>query len=154
MTGKTANPCQFHFVHRYGSEAYVRIHPGICWGRGMETITGKNTDLCFICIVEPSLVRVTGLKHTAEYCTSRNLLGAGGYKVLSSILADQWPNSALVYEPNCEEGGGGDCGASANEYSCVHGAQIIFVDLTPNLIYGSGREMKNAEKGPWLSLYF
>ncbi len=27
-------------------------------------------------------------------------------------------NSALVYEPKC--GGGGSCGASANEYSCVH----------------------------------
>ncbi len=37
-------------------------------------------------------------------------------------------NSALVYEPKC--GGGGGCGVSANEYSCAHGAQIIFGDLT------------------------
>jgi hypothetical protein len=35
--------------------------------------------------------------------------------------------------------GGGGCGASANEYSCAHGAQINFGDLTPNLyIYFCG----------------
>jgi hypothetical protein len=27
------------------------------------------------------------------------------------------------------------CGASANEYSCAHGAQINFGDLTPYLTY-------------------
>jgi hypothetical protein len=31
---------------------------------------------------------------------------------------------------------GGGCGVSANEYSCAHGAQIIFGDLTPYLTYG------------------
>jgi hypothetical protein len=43
-------------------------------------------------------------------------------------------NSALVYEPKC--GGGGGCGVSANEYSCKHGAQINFGDLTPYFSYG------------------
>jgi hypothetical protein len=33
--------------------------------------------------------------------------------------------------------GGGCCGISANEYSCAHGAQINFRDLTPYLTYGS-----------------
>jgi hypothetical protein len=28
-----------------------------------------------------------------------------------------------------------DCGVSANEYSCAHGAQINFGDLTPYLTY-------------------
>ncbi len=37
-------------------------------------------------------------------------------------------NSALVYKPKCGVGG---CGLSANEYSCAHGAQINFGDLTP-----------------------
>jgi hypothetical protein len=37
-------------------------------------------------------------------------------------------NSALVYEPKRGVGG---CGVSANEYSCAHGAQINFGDLTP-----------------------
>jgi hypothetical protein len=37
--------------------------------------------------------------------------------------------------PNAGEGGCG-CGASANEYSCAHGAQINFGDLTPYLTYG------------------
>ncbi len=41
-------------------------------------------------------------------------------------------NSALVYEPKC---GGWICGVSANEYSCAHGAQINFGDLTPYLTY-------------------
>jgi hypothetical protein len=32
-------------------------------------------------------------------------------------------------------GGGASCGVSANEYSCAHGAQINFGDLTPYLTY-------------------
>jgi hypothetical protein len=32
---------------------------------------------------------------------------------------------------NIAERGGGVCGVSANEYSCAHGAQINFGDLTP-----------------------
>jgi hypothetical protein len=32
-------------------------------------------------------------------------------------------------------GGGRSCGVSANEYTCTHGAQINFGDLTPYLIY-------------------
>jgi hypothetical protein len=31
--------------------------------------------------------------------------------------------------------GEGDCGVSANEYSCAHGAQINVGDLTPYLTY-------------------
>jgi hypothetical protein len=44
-------------------------------------------------------------------------------------------NSALVYEPKF--GGRGRVSASANEYSCTHGAQIKFGDLTPYLTYDS-----------------
>ncbi len=33
------------------------------------------------------------------------------------------------------DGGGGGCGVSANEFSCAHGAQISFGDLTPYLTY-------------------
>jgi hypothetical protein len=33
--------------------------------------------------------------------------------------------------PNAGKGGGGGRGASDNEYSCAHGAQINFGDLTP-----------------------
>jgi hypothetical protein len=40
---------------------------------------------------------------------------------------------------DCE---GVDCGVSANEYSCAHGAQINFGDLTPYLIYGIRRYSK------------
>jgi hypothetical protein len=41
-------------------------------------------------------------------------------------------NSALLYEPKYGEvGGGGGCGVSVNEYSCAHGAQINYGDLTP-----------------------
>jgi hypothetical protein len=55
-------------------------------------------------------------------------LGAGGYKEMSSFLAD---NSALVYEHKCG-GKGGSCGVSANEYLQLYtGAQINFGDLTP-----------------------
>jgi hypothetical protein len=49
------------------------------------------------------------------------------------MLSTWLTNSALVYEPKC--GGGSGCGVSANEYSCAHGAQINFGDLTPRLTY-------------------
>jgi hypothetical protein len=34
-------------------------------------------------------------------------------------------------------GGEGGCGVSAKKFSCTHGAQINFGDLTPYLTYGS-----------------
>jgi hypothetical protein len=45
-------------------------------------------------------------------------------------------NSALIFEPKCARRGRG-CRVSANEYSysCAHGAQINFGDLTPYLTY-------------------
>jgi hypothetical protein len=50
--------------------------------------------------------------------------------------------------PNAGDGGGGGCcGASANEYYCAFGAQINFGDLTPYLAYGwiegIGQELVN-----------
>jgi hypothetical protein len=51
--------------------------------------------------------------------------------------------------------GGGSCGVSANEYSCTHGAQINFGDLTPYITYAPSlypeavrheREISNAGK--------
>ncbi len=41
---------------------------------------------------------------------------AGGYKEMSSILANQ--KRPRTSSPNAE--GWGDCGVSANEYSCAH----------------------------------
>jgi hypothetical protein len=52
-------------------------------------------------------------------------------------------NSALVYEPKCRERGW-SCGVSANEYSCAHGAQINFGDLTPYLTYDYGDVLTTA----------
>ncbi len=43
------------------------------------------------------------------------------------------PIATSLYEPKC--GGGGSCGVLVNEYSCAHGAQINFGDLTPYLTY-------------------
>ncbi len=50
-------------------------------------------------------------------------------------------NSALVYDPKCGGCGGGLREVSANEYSCAHGAQINFGDLTPYLF------------NPWFDLF-
>jgi hypothetical protein len=44
-----------------------------------------------------------------------------------------WPIAPSYMSPNA--GGGGGCGFLANEYSCAHGAQINFGDLTPYLTY-------------------
>jgi hypothetical protein len=38
--------------------------------------------------------------------------------------------------------GSGGCGVSANEYSCAHGAQINFGDLTPYITYDLGCTLK------------
>ncbi len=38
--------------------------------------------------------------------------------------------------PNAGEGGGGVGAVTANDYSCAHGAQINFGDLTPYLTFG------------------
>ncbi len=53
---------------------------------------------------------------------------------MSSILADQW--RPRMWAQCGGIGGGEGCGASANEYSCTHGAQINFGDLTPYLTNG------------------
>jgi hypothetical protein len=44
-----------------------------------------------------------------------------------------WPIAPSYISPNA--GGGLRCLVSANEYSCAHGAQINFGDLTPYLTY-------------------
>ncbi len=51
----------------------------------------------------------------------------------------EWPIASSYMFPN--EGGGiaPHCGVSANEYSCAHGAQIYFGDLTPCLTYEGRR---------------
>ncbi len=46
-----------------------------------------------------------------------------------------WPIALSYMSPNAE--GRGNCGVSANEYSCSHGAQIIFGDPTQYLTYES-----------------
>ncbi len=56
-------------------------------------------------------------------------------------------NGALVYEPKC-----GGLQVSANEYSCAHGGQINFGDLTPYLTYG--RHLKKLTcKGMFIRVY-
>ncbi len=42
-----------------------------------------------------------------------------------------WPIAPSYMSQNAVRGGGGSCGVSANKYSCAHGAQINFGELTP-----------------------
>ncbi len=46
-------------------------------------------------------------------------------------------------------GGGRSCGVSAKEYSCTHGAQIIFRDLTPYLTYAPSLPLTRTFRQPW-----
>ncbi len=46
-----------------------------------------------------------------------------------------WPIAHSYMSPKAGAGRGGRLGASANEYSCAHGAQINFGDLTPYFNY-------------------
>ncbi len=45
------------------------------------------------------------------------------------------PIAPLYMSPNAGGRGGGTCGISVNDYSCTHGAQINFGDLTLYLTY-------------------
>ncbi len=66
------------------------------------------------------------------YCTGMNEKEEEELGVTNRCRLFWLTNSALVYmSPNA--GGWGFCGVSANEYSCAHGAQINFGDLTPYL---------------------
>ncbi len=57
---------------------------------------------------------------------------------MSSIFADQYRPRIWA---QMRDGGEG-CGVSANEYSCAHGAQKNYGDLTPYLTYDRNLEWK------------
>jgi hypothetical protein len=56
-------------------------------------------------------------------------------------------NRALVFEPKFgeEEGGVAACGDSAKEYSCTHGAQINFGDVTTYLTYAAYKQFNSRD---------
>jgi hypothetical protein len=66
-----------------------------------------------------------------DVCPPHRCSGAGGHKEMSSILADQWYSSYMT-QMWVE---GRRCGVSYNDYSCAHGVQINFGDLTQYLTY-------------------
>ncbi len=74
-----------------------------------------------------------GSVHKAHSTNISGTACPGGHKEMSSFLADRWRPRIWA-----QMRGGGGCEASANEYSCAHGAQINFGDLrvTPYLTYG------------------
>jgi hypothetical protein len=81
--------------------------------------TGSDLELPDAPVSEPSSPQV------------RRIPWLGGHKEMSSTVA--WlTNNPLSYEPKCRRKGG-SCGVSTNEYSCAHGSQINFGDLTPYL---------------------
>ena len=57
----------------------------------------------------------------------------------------RWPIAPSYMSPMLGEGV--DCGGSASECSCAHGAQINFGDPTPYLIFGIRRSSKLLLKG-------
>ncbi len=57
------------------------------------------------------------------------MLEAGGFKEMSPIFADQLRPRIWAQMR------GGDCEVSASEYSCQHGAQRNFIDLTVYLTF-------------------
>jgi hypothetical protein len=52
-----------------------------------------------------------------------------------------------IDEPKCGGGRGRGCGASANEYSCAHGAQINLGDLNPYLTCGCCHKIIKRKNG-------
>ncbi len=72
---------------------------------------------------------------------------AGGHNEMSSILAEPIAPSYFFLVQMREEGGVA-CAVSANEYSCAHGAQINFGDLTPYLTYDGSHVYATYHSGP------
>ncbi len=62
-------------------------------------------------------------------------------------------NEPSYMSPNAGGRGGGGCEVSANEYSCAHGTQINFGDLTTYLTYGPGQKVPQPDRDPqhWVS---
>ncbi len=52
------------------------------------------------------------------------------------VVCHGWLIAPSYMNPNAGGGVWGSCGVSANEYSCAHGAQINFGNLTPYLTDG------------------
>ncbi len=102
-----------------------------------------NGDVCkfipfsrFVCFVFEN-VEINCLlfifERTAIEKTFRHRVGPQKAGVTKRRRLFWLTNSALVNEPKC--GGMGVVGGSqfsANDYSCIHGAQINYVDLTPS----------------------
>ncbi len=61
-----------------------------------------------------------------------------------------WPIAPSYMSPNAGEG---DYGTSANEYSCVHGAQINFGELTPYLTSGATEQSLGDTKVKFCHLF-
>ncbi len=75
---------------------------------------------------KPSLLTVHSFGHGLTQEVTRDVV----YCILAS-----WPIAPSYMSPNA--GGGRSWGLSQwDEYSCAHGAQINFGDLTPHLTYG------------------
>ncbi len=62
--------------------------------------------------------------------------GRGARRGLQNRCRLSWPTNSAPRIRAQMRVEGGSCGVSANEYSCTHGAQINFGDLTPYLTYG------------------
>jgi hypothetical protein len=79
----------------------------------------------------PRRITVTSsFNKISTYQRGNRVVVRGGGRGVTKRCRLSW--LTLVYEPI--SGGGGDFGVSANEYSCAHGAQMNFEDLTPYLI--------------------
>jgi hypothetical protein len=79
-------------------------------------------------MANPSLLRCHWLFYIVACCWAIAI----GQGVKERCRLSWLTNSDLVYAQLRGEGG---CGVSASEYSCAHGAQINFGDLTPYLTY-------------------
>ncbi len=68
---------------------------------------------------------------SATFCCNSSFTGRGSQR---DVVYLGWPMAPSYTSPNAGNGGWGGA-VSANEYSCAHGAQKNFGDLTPYLTY-------------------
>ncbi len=91
--------------------------------------------------------QIDATEHAESYVRSDEDFDIRGRGSKRDVVYLGWPIAPSYMSQNAGGGGRGllRCGVSANEYSCAHGAQINFGDLTSYLTY---------VQKPMLALFF
>ncbi len=117
-------------LYRYGVRATTEECPFAVFLQSVQSIVGVIIQVLVHCIFML-------LYQTFAYGSYTTFLFEWNRGLQRDVVYLGWPMAPTNMSPNAEDRGGGSV-VSANEYSCAHGAQINFGDLTPYFIQWNG----------------